>query len=108
MNIYENENNFALTFLYGWQFYDICNYILNNEKEYEVQNIFKYITCGINLNFYSKVKSIFKEQNPIFNSYNFEDLDNFIFKLNKLSFEKIFEFYLISNEKVYFIWNLFL
>ena len=35
MNIYENENNFALIFLYGRQFYDICNYILNNEKEYE-------------------------------------------------------------------------
>ena len=35
MNIYENENNFTLTFLYGRQFYDICNYILNNEKEYE-------------------------------------------------------------------------
>ena len=46
MNIYENENNFALTFLYGRQFYDICNYILNNEKD-----IFKYITCGINLDY---------------------------------------------------------
>ena len=36
------------------------------------------------------------------NSYNFEDLDNFVkelFKLNKLSFEKIFEPYFISNEK---------
>ena len=41
MKIYEDENNFALTFLYGRQFLNICNHILNNEKEYEIQNIFK-------------------------------------------------------------------
>ena len=46
-------------------------------KEFEVQNIFKFITCGINLDFYSEAITIFKEQNPFFNSYTFEDLNNF-------------------------------
>ena len=71
-------------------------------KEFEVQNIFKFITCGINLDFYSEAITIFKEQNPFFNSYTFEDLNNFfkeLFKLNELSFDKNYHPYLISNER---------
>ena len=44
MNKNEIENKFILPFLYRRQFYDVCNYILNNEKEYYfIQNILQFM-----------------------------------------------------------------
>ena len=66
------------------------------------------------VDYYSKTKTKFKEQNSFFNLYNFEELNHFIkelFELKLIIFRKNFcEPYLISNEKYinYFIWNSFL